>query len=266
VNIIVCVKQVSDPEAPPSAFKIDAGNNKVIPPAGMAPVISTFDEYAVEAALRVKEKQGGKISVLSLGANLQRDVVKKPLSMGADELILLEDPAFSEGDSFSNAFALSRAIQKIGQFDLILCGRQSADWDAGQVGLGIAELLGLPSITLARKLEVVENRARVERVIPDGFELIESALPVVITFSNEHPVPRYPNVKGIMLAKRKEPLVWKPADIEADNARIGSNGRRMRLLKLFQPVRDTNCEIVPGETPEEAAAKLAGRLREDKVL
>ena len=266
MNIIVCVKQVSDPEAPPSAFKIDAGANKVVPPPGMAPVISTFDEYAVEAALRVKEKAGGKITVLSMGTNLLRDVVKKPLSMGADDLVLLEDPAFNDGDSFANAYALSRAIQKIGQFDLVLCGRQAADWDAGQVGLGIAELLGLPSITLARKLEIVENKARVERVIPDGFEVIEAALPAVITFSNEHPVPRYPNVKGIMLAKRKEPLVWKPADVSAEAGRIGANGRRMKLLKLFQPVRDTKCEIVGGETPEEAAGKLAVRLRESKVL
>jgi electron transfer flavoprotein beta subunit len=266
MNIIVCVKQVSDPEAPPASFKIDIASNKVLPPPGMAPVISTFDEYAVEAALRIKEKMGGKITILSMGMNLQRDVVKKPLSMGADDLVLLEDPAFVDGDSYSNAFALSRAIQKIGQFDLILCGRQAADWDSGQVGLGIAELLGLPSVTLARKLEVVDGKARVERVIPDGYELIDAGLPAVITFSNEHPVPRYPNVKGIMTAKRKEALVWKPADIGAETSKIGSSGRKMKLLKLFQPVRDTRCELVIGETPEEAAAKLAVRLREVKVL
>jgi electron transfer flavoprotein beta subunit len=96
MNIVVCVKQVNDPEAPPSSFKIDAASNKVIPPSGMPPVISTFDEYAVEAAIRLKEKVGGKITALCLGINLLRDVVKKPLSMGADELVLLEDPAFIE--------------------------------------------------------------------------------------------------------------------------------------------------------------------------
>ena len=266
MNIIVCVKQVSDPEAPPASFKIDPAAKRVVPPPGIAPVISTFDEYAVEAALRVKEKLGGKITILSLGLNLQRDVVKKPLSMGADDLILLEDPAFVDGDSFSTAYSLARAIQKIGQYDLILCGRQAADWDSGQVGLGIAELLGLPSISLARKLEIVENRARVEKVIPDGFELVESSLPVVVTLSNEHPVPRYPNVKGIMTAKRKEPLVWKPSDIGLEPSRAGSAGRKVKLIQLFQPVRDTKCEIVSGETPEEAASKLAVRLREAKVL
>jgi electron transfer flavoprotein beta subunit len=232
----------------------------------MPPVISTFDEYAVEAALRIKEKLGGKITVLSMGTNLLRDVVKKPLSMGADELVLLEDQSFNDGDSYSNAYSLSLAIRKIGQFDLVLCGRQAADWDAGQVGLGIAELLGLPSVSLARKIEIIEGKARVEKVIPDGYELIEMNLPAVITLSNEHPVPRYPNVKGIMLAKRKEPIVWKPADIGADLSKIGTNGRKMQLIKLFQPVRDGKCEIIAGETPEEAAGRLAVRLRESKVL
>jgi electron transfer flavoprotein beta subunit len=266
MNIIVCVKQVTDPEAPPSSFKIDPAANKVVPPPGMPPVISTFDEYAVEAALRIKEKAGGKITALSLGMNLLRDVVKKPLSMGVDDLVLLEDPAFVDGDSWSTAYALSLAIKKIGQFDMILCGRQAADWDSGQVGSGIAEILGLPSVSIARKIEVEGNKAKVEKVIPDGFELIEVGLPAVITLSNEHATPRYPNVKGIMMAKRKEPIVWKPADIGADPAKIGANGRKSRLVKLFQPVRDTKCEIVTADTPEEAASKLAQRLREAKVL
>jgi electron transfer flavoprotein beta subunit len=266
MNIIVCVKQVNDPEAPPSSFKIDAAANRVIPPPGMPPVISTFDEYAVEAALRIKEKTGGKITVLSLGINLLRDVVKKPLSMGADDLVLPEDPAFVDGDSWSTAYALSMAIRKIGQFDLILCGRQAADWDSGQVGSGIAEILGLPSVTISRKVEIEGNKAKVEKVIPDGYELIEVSLPAVITLSNEHVAPRYPNVKGIMTAKKKEPIIWKPADIGVDPARIGASGRKSRLIKLYQPVRDTKCEIVAADTPEESAAKLAQRLRDVKVL
>lgn len=266
MNIIVCVKQVNDPEAPPSSFKIDSSANKVIPPPGMPPVISTFDEYAVEAALRLKDKAGGKVTAISLGMGLLRDVVKKPLSMGADDLVLLEDPAFADGDSWSTAYALSLAIKKIGQFDLILCGRQSADWDSGQVGSGIAELLGLPSITLARKIDIVSGKAQVERVISDGFELVEISLPALITLSNEHPAPRYPNVKGIMMAKRKEPIVWKPADIGADPAKIGASGRKSVLMKLYQPVRDSKCEVVAADTPEEAAVKLAERLREARVL
>jgi electron transfer flavoprotein beta subunit len=266
MNIIVCVKQVNDPEAPVNSFQIDQTNNTVVPPAGMPPVISTFDEYAVEAAIRIKEKLGGKIIVLSLGTNLLRDVVKKPLSMGADELVLLEDPAYVDGDSWSTAYALAMAIKKIGQFDMVLCGRQAADWDSGQVGIGIAEILDLPSITLARKIEVANGKVVVEKVIPDGFEIIEASLPVLITLSNEHPAPRYPNVKGIMLAKRKEPIIWKPGDIGIDPAKLGTRGRKAKVVKLYQPLRESKCEIVSGDTPEDAATKLADRLRISKVL
>jgi electron transfer flavoprotein beta subunit len=266
MNIIVCVKQVIDPEAPPSSFKIDASTNKVVPPSGVPPVISTFDEYAVEAALRIKDSVGGKVTALSLGVDLLRDVVKKPLAMGADELILLEDPAFIDSDSSSTAHALAMAIKKIGQFDLILCGRQAADWDSGQVGSGIAELLGLPSVTIARKVEITDGKARIERVIPDGYELIELPLPALVTLSNEHPAPRYPNIKGIMAAKKIEPIIWKPADIGIDPSQIGASGRQTKLLKLFQPVRDTQCEVMKGDTPEEAAVNLAAKLREVKVL
>ena len=111
MNMIVCVKQVIDPEAPPASFKIDASTNKVVPPLGVPPVISPYDEQAVEAALRIKDVIGGRITAISLGINLLREVVKKPLSMGVDELILLEDEAFAEGDSWSTASALAMAIQ-----------------------------------------------------------------------------------------------------------------------------------------------------------
>lgn len=266
MNIIVCCKQVIDPEAPPASFKVDASASKVVPPPGVPPVISPFDENAVEAALKIKDARGGKITVLSLGHNLLREVVKKPLSMGADELILLEDVAFTEGDSWSTAYALAMAIKKIGVYDLILCGRQAADWDAGQVGSAIAEILGLPIVTLAKKIESTDGKARVERITADGYEAVEVSLPALITVSNELGEARYPTIKGIMAAKRKEPVVWKPADIGVDPARLGASGRRAKLVKLFQPVREGKCQIVAGESPEEAAANLAMKLREAKIL
>ena len=266
MDIIVCCKQVLDPEAPPASFKIDPSTNKVVPPQGVPPVISPFDETAVEAALKVKDAKGGKISVISLGVNLLRDVVKKPLSMGADELILLEDAAFVDGDAWSTAYALAMAIKKIGRFDLIFCGRQAADWDSGQVGSGIAEILGLPSVTIARKVEALDGKARVERIAGDGIEIIEVPLPALITVSNELGAARYPTIKGIMTAKRKEPIVWKPADIGVDPSKLGAAGRRTKLAKLFQPVKESKCEIIAGDTPEETAVKLALRLREAKAL
>ncbi len=266
MNMIVCCKQVIDPEAPPASFKVDTASNKVVPPQGVPPVISPFDEQATEAALRIKDAQGGKITVLSMGTNLLRDVVKKPLSMGADELVLLEDDAFADSDSWSTAYALAMAIKKIGEFDVIFCGRQAADWDAGQVGSGIAQILGLPCVTVAKKIETTDGKAKVERVMPDGYEVIEVSLPAVITVSNELGEARYATIKGIMAAKRKEPVVWKPADIGIEPSQVGAAGRRGKLLKLFQPVREGECEIIGGENAEEAAANLASKLREVKVL
>jgi len=266
MNMIVCVKQVIDPEAPPASFKVDPSANKVVPPPGVPPVISPFDEQAVEAALRIKDAQGGKITILSLGTNLLREVVKRPLAMGADELILLEDDAFADSDSWSTAYALAMAIKKVGEYDLIFCGRQAADWDAGQVGSGIAEILGLPSITVAQKIDIIDGKAKVERVTADGYEVIEVSLPALITVSNELGEPRYPKITGIMAAKKKEPIIWKSADIGVDVSQIGAAGRRTKLLKLFQPVREGKCEIIEGESPEEAAANLALKLREAKIL
>jgi len=264
--MIVCCKQVIDPEAPPASFRVDTSANKVVPPPGVPPVISPFDEQAVEAALRVKDAQGGKITAITLGTGLLRDVVKKPLSMGADELVLLEDEAFDEGDGWSTANALAMAIKKIGEYDLIFCGRQAADWDTGQVGSGIAEILGLPSVTLAKKVDITDGKARVERVTADGYEVVEVTLPALITVTNELGEARYPTIKGIMAAKRVEPIVWKPADIGADPSQIGAAGRRTKLLRLFQPVREGTCEIIEGESVEEAAVSLAQKLREVKVL
>jgi electron transfer flavoprotein beta subunit len=266
VNTIVCVKQVIDPEAPPASFKVDPAKNKVTLAPGVSSVIDPYAEYAVEAALRIKDAHGGKITALSLGTELVSEVIKKPLAMGVDELILLEDEAFAEGDSWSTAYALAMAIRKVGDYDLIFCGRQASDWDAGQVGSGIAEILGLPSVTLARKIEITDGKVRVERVIDDGYETVEVSPPALITVSNELGEPRYPTIKGILVAKRKEPIIWKPADIGVEPSQVGDAGRRTRLLKLFQPVHEARCEIVGGEGPEEAAANLAVKLREAKIL
>lgn len=266
MNVIVCVKQVIDPEAPPASFKVDTASNKMLPAPGVPPVINPFDENAVEAALRIKDAGGGKITVVSLGTNLLREVVKKPLSMGADELILLEDEAFADGDSWSTASALAMAIRKVGDYDLILCGRQASDWDAGQVGPGIAEILGVPCVTVAKKVTAADGRATVERVTDDGSEIIEVPLPALVTVSNELGEPRYPTIKGIMAAKKVELVVWKPADIDLDPSQTGAAGRHSRLQKLFQPVREGKCEVVEGESPEEAGFNLALKLREAKLL
>jgi electron transfer flavoprotein beta subunit len=265
MNIVVCVKQVIDPEAPPSSFKIDAATNKA-EMRGAPPVIDPYGEYAVEASLKVKEAKGGKVTVLSLGSGLMREVVKKPLAMGADALILLEDVTYTAGDSWSTAGALAAAIKKIGQYDLILCGREASDTNAGQTGPAIAELLGLACVTLARKIEIVDGKAKIERVTSAGYEVVEVPLPAVVTVSNEIGEARYPTIKGIMAAKKIEPVIWKPADMGLDASKIGAAGRRLKIRRLFQPVHEGKCEFAAGETPEEMAANLALKLREAKVL
>jgi electron transfer flavoprotein beta subunit len=265
MNMVVLVKQVIDPEAPPASFKIDAATNKALM-QGVPPVIDPYGEYAVEASLKIKDAKGGKITAISMGINLLREVVKKPLSMGADELILLEDEAFVNGDSWATAYALAMAIKKLGEYDLILCGREASDTNAGQTGSGIAEILGLPSVTLAKKIDVTDGSAKVERVTADGYEVVEVPMPAVITVSNEIGEPRYPTIKGIMAAKKIEPIVWKPADIGVEPSQVGAAGQRAKMLKLFQPVHEGKCEFAEGETPEEAAANLALKLREAKLL
>ncbi len=266
MEMIVCVKQVLDPEAPPASFRIDPAGKGMVLPAGIPPVISTFDEHALEAALRIKDSVGGRITALSLGAHLLRDVVKKPLAMGADRLVLLEDPAFEGGDSWSAAYALAKAIETIGVYDLIFCGRQSADWDGGQVGLGIAELLNIPCITLAKKVDIIGGNVQAEQVTAEGHEIVEASPPAVITVSSELGQPRFTTIQGIFSAKNKEILVWRPADIGVEPSQVGASGRRMKLLKLFQPHRESACEIIQGDTPADAGARLALRLRESKML
>jgi electron transfer flavoprotein beta subunit len=266
MDMIVCVKQIPDPEAPPASFKVDPNTNKVVPPPGVPPVISPYDETAVEAALKIKDAQGGKITVLSLGNNLVRDVVKKPLAMGCDELVLLEDGAFEDGDSWSTAYALAEAIKKIGTYDLIFCGRVAGDWDSGQVGAGIAEFLNIPCVTLAKKVDAADGKVRVERLVADGYEVVEAPMPCLITITSELGEPRYAPLKGIMAAAKKQPTIWKPGDLGIDASKVGAQGRAIKLSKLFQPVKEAKCEIIEGENAEEAAVNLALRLREAKVI
>lgn len=266
LRMVVCCKQTLDPEAAPTAFKIDSATKRMTLPADIKPVIGQYDEFALEAALRLKDANGGKVTVLSLGNKLVRDVIKKALAVGGDELILLEDGAFEDSDSWSTAYALSLAIKKLEGFDVIFCGRQSSDWDSGQVGPGLAELLGLPLVPLARKVEAIDGGLRIEQVIPDGFQVVEVPTPAVVTVTSELGNLRYAVLKGIMAAARKQPVVWTPADLGVDPSAVGGQGRRLKLNRLYQPVKEAHCEIVAGETAAEAGANLAVRLREAKVV
>ncbi len=266
MKIVVCVKQVIDPETPPYTFKVDYNTNRVLQPLTTLPVLDPYGENAVEAALRIKDTMGGEVTVLSMGNNFIQSVVKKVLSMGADRLILLEDDGNTDADSWSTAHSLAMAIRKIGCFDLVLCGRQSSDTNAGQVGSGIAFFLGVPCITVAKKIIISNEKAKIERLVDDGTEVVEVSLPSVITVSSELGDPRYPSIKGILAAKKIDSIVWKPDDIGAEASKVDNGGMRLKLLRLFQPVIDSKCEIIEAESSEEAGVKLALKLRENKII
>ena len=265
VRIGVLAKQVIDPEMPMAAFQIDAATKKVVTPPNIPPVVNGFDENAVEAALQIKDSQEATITVISAGASFALDVMKKPLSMGADELVLLQDDAFANNiDSFFTAQLLATAIRKLGGFDLIICGRQASDWDNAQVPLGVAEILGgVSCVCLGKKVEVKGDRVVVARLIPDGYEVVEAPMPALVTVSNELGQPRYPTLRGIMAATRKLPTIWSAADLEADSEQLEP---RITLHDLFVPERNQICEIIEGDNEAEAARNLAQKLREAKLI
>jgi electron transfer flavoprotein beta subunit len=262
VNMIVCVKQVPDPEIPPGKFRIDPVAKQVVPPDGISPIINPYDERAVELAIRIKEKHGGKITVLTVGASTSGNVLKHAISMGADDGVILSDPAFEGSDSFGIAHILAKAIQKIGNYSLILCGRQAADWDEGLVGTIIAENLALPLVTLAVAIDSTEKELNVKRVTLEGYQLFTVPTPALVTVTQEVGRPRLPSGRGIILAARKQLPVWGAEEIGADPSRIGTRAAQRKVLKLIIPERERRCERVNGDTPAEAGARLAERLRE----
>ncbi|HEY5475295.1 MAG TPA: electron transfer flavoprotein subunit beta/FixA family protein [Tepidiformaceae bacterium] len=267
MNIIVCVKQIPDPETPAASFKVDEAAKKVLPAQGIAPVVNPFDPQATEAALRLKEADGGgKVTVISLGPDSARDAIKHALAMGADEGVLLNDPGFEGIDNFQTAAILAKAIQKLGGADLILMGRSAADWDMGVVPAGVGQILGVPVVTVAKAIEKNGNNLKVERVVDDGFQSVEVALPAIVSVSNEFGEPRYPQLRQIMLAAKKTVQVWSAADAGVGADELGAGNRWLPLEALYVPKIESNVEIIEGETPDEKAHNLALKLRAAKLV
>ena len=263
MRIIVCMKQVPDPSASSSGTKVDTEAKRVIPPQGTPPVLSPFDENALEAALRIKDAQGARITVISAGRNLAKAVLRKTLAAGADDLILLEDNAFERLDSYATAHLLATAIKEAGEYDLILCGRQAADTDAGQVGSGIAEILKIPCVTAACKLEPGNGKVIVERVVSDGTEVVEAPTPALVTASSEIGDLRYPSLKNVMAAQKMPITVRTGQDLGIDVSRL----QRLNLVSLSAPpTRKSECQFIEGETPEDAGTNLALKMREARLL
>ena len=258
-KIIVCAKQIPDPEAPFSNVSVDVEKKQVMVDA--PDVISPYDENALEAAIKIKEELGGKITVLSMGRKVSDTVLRKTVAAGADSLILLEDPAFERLESRSVAYVLSRAIKKVGEYDLILTGRQAGDWDSGQVGLILAEVLGIPSISLARSIKIQDGRVVVEKLVPVGYEVVEAGLPALVTVSNEVGELRYV-ARTKMMALLRRPISipkWgtKQLDLSAESL------IPVQLTELCPPPdMRRECVFMEGASPDEKAGKLAAVFRE----
>ncbi len=268
MKIVVCVKKIPDPEIPPAKFRLNEESKKVIPPEGISPVMSPYDLLAVELALRLKDTHNSEVTVLTIDENTSSSspILKHALAMGADEGIVLSDEAFEGSDSFSTAYILSQAIQKIGNFDLILCGRQAADWDEGLVGTILAEYLSLPLVTLAYDLEQKDGEWRVKRSTLDGYQLFAVSSPALATVCNAVGQPRLPSGWGIIAASQKSFRVWNALDIGVDLSRTGSRAARRTLAKLFIPKQDRSCEIIEDRTIEEASGKLAEKLVKEGIV
>jgi len=257
--MIVCVKEILDPEIPAKYFKIDAEAKRAVLSKDTPLVISDYDESAVEAALQIKDSIESNITVISLGGESAKNVIRHCVAMGADQGVLLSDHLFNDSDSFATAFVLAEAIKKMGDFDLILCGRQEGDWDAGQVGSGIAELLGIPSATMVVSIKLKDEKAVVERMIADGREIVEIPLPALVTVSSEIGEPRYPSIRRLREASKKEIPTW--------NAQVIASAKpRNKMLSVFVPTRELKCEFITGETLEETGANLALKLGEDNII
>ena len=254
LSIIVCAKQIPDPEAPLADVTVDGDAMEVIVDAPQ--VISPFDENALEAALQLQEEFGGKVTVLSLGKKLSDTVLRKSLAAGADELILLQDDGFEKLDSHSIAAALADAIRKIGDYDLVLTGRQAGDWDFGQVGLILAEMLALPCIGLAREITVQDESVLVKKNVPGGYEQVKAAMPALVTVSNEVGELRYISRTRMMkmLRSRISIPTWSAEDFISSPEGLS----QMEIVALSSPPdMSRDCTFIDGATPDEKAEKLA---------
>ncbi len=266
MNTVVCIKQIIDPEISPEQFKLDPATRRQIR-GGLSLVISAYDQNALEVALQLREKAGGKITALCLGTPEAQGAVKSAMGMGIDAGVLVSDPSLLDSDAFGVAHILAGAIQKLGMPDLILAGCVSGDTGQKAVGALLAEELGCPCLTFVSRIEAAEGRVRLRKRVEDGYECVEAPLPLVATIvSDDSNVPRYSKLKDIMIAAKKPVPVWKGSDLGLDPSRVGAGAARVQLREVVVPRQESRCEFVAGDSPEEQGEGLALRLRERKVI
>jgi len=261
MHIIVCIKQVPDTRH----VRLDEKTHTLIR-EGVESIINPYDLYALEEGLRLKERFGGKVTVLTMGPPQAESSLREAISYGADEAVLLSDRAFAGADTWATSFTLSLGVQKIGAFDLILCGKQAVDGDTAQVGPGLAERLSIPYVTWVRRIEEVHNGLiRVQRLMDDGYDRVELPLPALLTVVKEINDPRVPSLKGKMRAKAQAIPVWGAKELAADPEEVGLSGSFTQVIKVFPPPRLKEREWIEGTT-EEKVTKVLEKLTALKII
>jgi len=258
MNIIVCIKRV--PETTEADVFIDK-SGKDIDKSGLVFDLNEWDSYAIEEAILLKEKLGGIVTVISMGGEESNESLRKCLAMGADDAIRLTDPAFDGSDGFATAKVLAEAIRKI-PYDLILAGTQAEDDGYGQVGVVLAELLGIPHAALVNRLEVQDKKGKVHRELEGGLEeVVEIDLPAVLTIQTGINEPRYVSIMGIRKVAKKEIKTLGASDLNLKTEEVGLSGSDIRLEKIFLPPVGEGAEMLEGK-PEELALKVFDILKD----
>ncbi|MCK5305639.1 MAG: electron transfer flavoprotein subunit beta/FixA family protein [Candidatus Omnitrophica bacterium] len=257
LNIIVCVKQVPDT----TDVKIDPETNTLIR-EGVESIMNPFDRYAVEEGVLLKEKYGGRVTALSMGPPQAESVLREAIAMGADEGILLSDRAFAGSDTWATSYTIAKAIETIKGYNLIICGKQAADGDTAQVGPGISIHLDIPQVTYVKKISALKNgKITAERLIEEGYEVIEVSLPCLLTVVKEINEPRIPSLRGMMKAKKAEIKVLTVDDLDVKPEYLGLDGSPTQVMKIFSPPQREEGLIIEGEIPD-IAEKLAQVIKE----
>ncbi|MBN1384103.1 MAG: electron transfer flavoprotein subunit beta/FixA family protein [Elusimicrobia bacterium] len=266
MNIIVLIKQVPAT----TDVKIDEKTG-TLKREGVEAQVNPFDLYAIEEAIRLKEKLKekiiGKVIVLTMGPPQAEKALRECLAMGCDEAVLVSDREFAGSDTWATSYTLAQAIKKIGAYNIIICGKQAIDGDTAQVGPGVAEMLDIPHIAYVKKIENIENieKITVERMMEDGYDLIESPLPCLLTVVKEINTPRMPSLRGMMFSKKAEIKHINAKFIEADKTKIGIAGSPTNVMKVFCPPPRSGGERISGEPPEQAV-KVVAKLKETKII
>jgi electron transfer flavoprotein alpha/beta subunit len=260
VRIIVCIKQVPDT----AEVKINPETGTLIR-EGVPSIINPYDMHAIEAGLQIREKVGGKMTVITMGPPQAENALRDAISMGVDDALLLSDRAFAGSDTWATSYTLSKAIEKLGA-DIIICGKQAIDGDTAQVGPEVAEFLNIPHISYIRRIEdITQSSIRVQRLMDEGYDVVESTLPVLLTVVKELNEPRFPSLKGKMAAKKAEIKKWGSSDIQADESSIGLKGSPTQVKNIFAPGVKKDRKMLEG-TPEEQVDVLIKELKGIKCL